>query len=62
MEKTVNRCYCNCHLYSGCCLENGATDYCDLCILNNSYFSYFHEGRTDVRNIIKFNIQLVNEI
>ena len=61
IEKTVNHCYCDCHLYSGCCLENGATDYCNLCIINNTSFSYFHEKRRDVSDIIKLHIELVNE-
>ena len=36
IEKTVNHCCCNCHLYSGCRLENGAKDYCHLCVINNT--------------------------
>ena len=58
-EHSINPFGCECDLYSGCPLENGAKNYCQYCYLFCKFNVDVHENNFTVKNLVETNIKLI---
>ena len=58
----INPFQCKCDDYSGCCLPNGIRDCCDVCFLFTKHNPSDNENDFKIKNIIRKNIELVNDM